>query len=537
MSHINFQADKKYTDYRLLVERMESDLFTGEVTQKSKNILADKKIWNELPRELLHRWALLCQVAGMIDTARDVYALLTRKFPEYTQGWKDHLEFAHMLNPGKAKLLLVEASRHLPGEIISAWQKELSSYTESNNHDIDAALLPFEEMKATKSMLETFLSYFSGREDAFARQWVNKETGQQGYVPVRRPMMTRDVEDHLNGKTTYGIYLLQCDGNVNLCVIDADLTAEYRKPRLKPGIIQRIKKELAYLNDRITHTVNEIGTEPLVEFSGSKGYHFWFFFSGPISARQARSFIQAIINPIKPDLQFFRLEGFPKQDQLTKKGFGNLVKLPLGIHRKTGKRSRFIKCHDSSIDAQIEFLKKVRRIDVRQLSSFNKSAADAKIAIHPRMQKWAQQYPELYELENKCPPLGHIIASCREKHSLSEREEKVLFQTIGFLPKRRLLLHYLCAFDPDYNPHLVDYKISRLRGTPLGCRRIHSILEYSGDFCTMPENTQYMHPLLHLDNWKEEQMTFPSEKGNKIDAIIESLKIVVRQLENMQKRR
>jgi hypothetical protein len=37
------------------------------------------------------------------------------------------------------------------------------------------------------------------------------------------------------------------------------------------------------------------------------------------------------------------------------------------------------------------------------------------------------------------------------------------------------------AFLPDYNPHLVDFRLSRLRGTPLGCRRIHSLLSFTGE--------------------------------------------------------
>jgi len=61
------------------------------------------------------------------------------------------------------------------------------------------------------------------------------------------------------------------------------------------------------------------------------------------------------------------------------------------------------------------------------------------MVLHPRMAKAAAEYPELFELEQRCPPLGQILASCRQGRTCTAREEKVLFQTIGDRQLYRLL--------------------------------------------------------------------------------------------------
>ena len=98
---------------------------------------------------------------------------------------------------------------------------------------------------------------------------------------------------------------------------------------------------------------------------------------------------------------------------------------------------------------------------------------------------------------------------------LRVREEKILFQTLGFLPDAKKILHYLFRHDPEYNPHMVDYKLSRLRGTPLGCRRIHALTGIVRDFCNIaPDSTGYIHPLLLVEAWQKMAEKNPGCKEN-----------------------
>jgi hypothetical protein len=63
---------------------------------------------------------------------------------------------------------------------------------------------PFVQMHREDAAVKLYMEIFRGRPDVFARQWYDEETDTQGYVPVRRPMLASDVQDHLRGNRTYG---------------------------------------------------------------------------------------------------------------------------------------------------------------------------------------------------------------------------------------------------------------------------------------------------------------------------------------------
>ena len=91
------------------------------------------------------------------------------------------------------------------------------------------------------------------------------------------------------------------------------------------------------------------------------------------------------------------------------------------------------------------------------------------------------------------------------------------------MQRKKTLLHLLLADQPEYNPHQVDFKLSRVRGTPLGCSRIHSLLGFTGDMCRFENPKGYAHPLLHLDS-KQFQSQPKSEKIENLSSALENLK-------------
>ena len=66
--------------------------------------------------------------------------------------------------------------------------------------------------------------------------------------------------------------------------------------------------------------------------SSRRGGHLWIFFVTPVPASCARAWL----------LPYWQqgLELYPKQDE--GKGYGSLIRLPLGIHRRSGKRYPFV---------------------------------------------------------------------------------------------------------------------------------------------------------------------------------------------------
>jgi hypothetical protein len=316
--------------------------------------------------------------------------------------------------------------------------------------------------------------------------------------------------------------------------LDADLGRKYRQAKLTAEDKRAVQRERQYLIGRICEISAQAGARPLIEFSGGKGFHFWYFFDPPLEAATTRRLLERVRASIAGDLQAFEIEVFPKQDAHSGKGFGNLVKLPLGVHRLSGKRSFFIECADRSNDAQLAFLAGVRPVDPKLLTGYLAASPSAEVISHPRLAKWAKEFPELFTLERCCPPLGPIIAAVQGGSELSAREEKVLFQTVGFLPRAKTLIHRLLSAQSAYKPHLLDYRISRLRGKPLGCRRIHSLLGFAGDLCRFEQPAEYRHPLLHLGQTAGEGDP-RAEKVENLAGALENLRLAISQVERFMK--
>lgn len=524
------------TDYTLLLRQLAKQVIQDSEDPKCRDVLQKKEIWEQLSRNQALEWAGLAQIAGLADTALDIYEVLVSRWPGLEQAWKEYIELLDILDKKPVLASVVRrAGQNLPKDLVGTWIRPADiSGTTRFQADLEPSSDPFVEMQTRQKRLEKYRSLFSGRPDLFAEQWADRKTGKSGYVPVRRPMGMADLEDHLKGIKTYGFYLMDKNAHVSCGVIDADLVSEFREKKKNDHIVSQFKKEQSYMISRIRESSRILELNPIVEVSGCKGFHFWYFVDRPVPASGVRTALIEIAQSVKPDLRFFDLEVFPKQDHLNGKGFGNLVKFPLGVHRLSGKRSFFPACLNKDTESQLAYLDGVKKSRAAAVETAPQKTIVQNLVFHPKMKVMSEKYPELFELERCCPAMGQIIAAARDRKPLSVREEKILFQTIGFLPDARTIIHYLLSLGADYNPHMVDYRLSRIRGNPLGCRRIHSLTGFIRGYCDLePDNTGYLHPLIHLTAWQKisEKKTVKGEKIENLNDALMNMKAAIVQLE------
>jgi hypothetical protein len=103
-----------------------------------------------------------------------------------------------------------------------------------------------------------------------------------------------------------------------------------------------------------------------VEFSGNRGYHLWIFFSEPVQGSKAYALGRWIQGNIDHDPEV-GIEVYPKQQMILR--VGNPVKIPLGIHRKTGKRCLFVRGDFKEYEDQWEALQTVEPLSKSDLDS------------------------------------------------------------------------------------------------------------------------------------------------------------------------
>lgn len=199
------------------------------------------------------------------------------------------------------------------------------------------------------------------------------------------PFTMNDFREHFAGTRTLGHYMVDTQGYCKLFAYDIDLVKHDRTcvdPSCKscpviihgddgqdysgvprqvwgpPGPVTPVlTRHLRCMAEGLALRVKRILNLPIaIATSGNKGLHVYAF-TGTTPADVVRQAAIGILQDFAGAFEPFRgenfwrhiseyptldIEVFPKQGSLDGKEYGNLMKLPLGIHRVTGRRSEFI---------------------------------------------------------------------------------------------------------------------------------------------------------------------------------------------------
>lgn len=460
--------------------------------------------------EFLRRLAQVHADAGRSERAVKCWRALLERDPDDVEGWEELGELLRSLGR-------VEETR-------DAWTRALQQTGERSFEGRLKALAggPAEEPGPSPDLPEEgalvrFHSLFSGREGVYARQWVNPQ-GQTGYHPVREPFNVRVVRNHLLGNHTVGIYPIRLDNTVNFMAFDLDLSRSL-VDRSGPGRPEwdRTMAHLEAYGWTLLRLAAERGLTGYLEDSGSKGRHVWFFFAEPLQAGFARRLGQALLREAGAPPVDVAVELFPKQSQLPPNGLGNLIKLPLGVHRLTGRKGMFLGPDGLPVADPLSWLMQVQRVSRDAVMRYLEVAA-------PRVEEedppWVDEAPGAprpapavlpdYEAESdaplqlvlaRCVTLRTLVEKADRERTLSHDEANVLVYTLGHLETGPQAVNGVLRRCPtvDVRQHLK----SRLRGHPMSCPKIRTRIGHiTGNLpchCEFEPNAGlYPNPLLHL---------------------------------------
>lgn len=442
--------------------------------------------------------------AGRLDKAVRCLKLVVESDPSDVKAWENLVAAQRQLGRLEEARLASQAASHETGD--SRFEPK-PLLQEDDGIDDEAFFVLFQER-------------FQGREAVYARQWVDPK-GLTGYTPVREPLNTKAVKNHLQGNHTIGIYPLRMDNTVLFAAFDLDLSSAVVKSAA-PGTTDwnTAFEQLTAYGRLLQGKAAQMGLPLYWADSGFKGVHLWAFFAEPIPAKLARQMCKAIADQITVP-PTVRVEIFPKQNALPPDGLGNLIKLPLGVHRKTGRRAWF-QGAEPEMSAQKEFLKSIQLIhrDQLQLSyeiysnhelSVLTAEEDPPVeqttgALVPSPAREIEVYDpnadeELQNLLGKCVTLRVLEQKIAQTGQLSHDELRVMIHTIGHLASGPNAVNSYLNRCLETDPSL--YLKSPLRGNPMGCSKIRArIPEVTS---TVACDCRFAHrgglyptPLLHL---------------------------------------
>lgn len=381
-----------------------------------------------------------------------------------------------------------------------------------------------------------FADLFAGREGVYARQW-HREGQRAGYTPVHEPFTPTVAYKHLLGTYTVGIYPLRLDNTVGFLCFDIDLSQEdLRRASNSSRMQQANQDKVQAVADQIQQQLTRQSIPSYIEDSGMKGRHVWVFFESPIPAIQVRYLARLILR--SSDLpRTVAVEVFPRQSRVKAGSWGNLIKLPLGIHRATGRRTCFVDALGSPVASQLAFLAKIRRVTSAEiltamqrlaasadrpetigLAALDDSESDAEeehnwqkilevasgeIEIELDSEKQAleatrgqvaastvsnielsmgvveapyriEEDLEVQQIFSGCAVLDDINRRLKTEHAISHEERLVITYTLGCLNHGPQAVNALLDQAHNLDPGL--RLVNRLRSNPTSCARIRSKL-------------------------------------------------------------
>ena len=236
----------------------------------------------------------------------------------------------------------------------------------------------------TKEIAKLIAGRFIERRDVKAIQ-----TRAGAYMPHRvgpqkdyneRPLVPVTLDalvEHVEGRQSYGHYLVAPTNTCRMFAFDIDLNKSavwhpngpdelgiVINPReVWSGPTTPAKRDLAlalrYMAQGLAiRTKKIVGCQVIVTYSGNKGMHVIGCLDPGTPAIEARDMAVLVLDSFQGSFEPFKgknfwhhavgykmldIEVFPKQEEISADGFGNLMRLPLGVNFKSGRPAAFLR--------------------------------------------------------------------------------------------------------------------------------------------------------------------------------------------------
>ncbi len=242
-------------------------------------------------------------------------------------------------------------------------------------------------MEVTERTPVLMLDAFAGRDDIFSIESVAGGMRRKSELQ-ERPLTEDQIAGHLKGDCTVGTYVQRPNSTVRFIVWDIDVSKQFllkygnTGPEFDACLQHAYHKAL-----EIQKLLEDKGMRGYIEFSGFRGYHVWLFLSEWIPVRFANMLTDRMEEEIVLE-DDVTVECFPNKVRLKAGRFGQILKIPYGIHVRTGRRSCFIGDDGepvTDIDTFADTLASYSLAAIRKILSYSMPTSALRTAASPGM--------------------------------------------------------------------------------------------------------------------------------------------------------
>ena len=516
-------------------------------------------IWRD--QEMFHMELLEYeQYLGLYN--RDENIEMDEKNPFFRELLSNHRQY--VINPAKDSLLeMIQLYSDLKMYKKAGVLMELSQRDDQQEKMFHLQDYQLEnEIQLNQEQINRYMELFVGREDIYSEEEI-LGNGKRCCKEVAQPLLQEVIASHLKGDRTIGTYIQRSNGTVKYFVIDLDVskgvllqcTEEQKKAYLEKcfQIAVCIQKEFYHL-----------GLNAYLEDSGNRGFHIWIFFSEWLPVRYANLLSDLVEQKMREYWKdgSIQAEYFPNKTRVRNGKKGQTLKLPWGIHPKTGRKSCFMGEDGKPLENQEEFLKDPVRCSVgtlKRILSANQLETEKNNQMVTEVDRNLEGFGFLDKsvetVLSSCNLMRFLCQKARTTHYLNHFERLSILYVFGHMgDEGKKFVHKVMSFTLNYSYQVTDKFIHRCPEKPISCLKLREqykqVSAEIGCTCNFRRTKNcYPSPVLHaLKNAEEgNQVTIPLSKTltenrqqvlkDEINAVSKAQSIAERMLELRKQKR
>ena len=369
------------------------------------------------------------------------------------------------------------------------------------------------------------MKLFAGREDMFAREELDGNGNRKTNLDMR-PLTEQVIKDHLMGRITVDTYVQRPNSTVRYLVTDVDISKRVLLQYKRESEEYRTYLQRALdVSVKIQNLYRQMGLTAYVEYSGNRGYHVWLFFAEWIPTRYANMLGDIIEKKLEPDNEI-TIEFFPNKTRIKPGKFGQVLKIPYGIHGKTGERSHFLDEAGMPIfevDRAADAFAKAALSDVKKVLAANSETVEKaeQMTVDDDISPFGELPTIVTEVLKKCNLMRYLCLKSVKTHYLNHFERLTVLYVFGHLGNDgQDFVHKVMSFTLNYKHQVTESFIRKMPEKPISCVKLRDqykqLTAEIGCSCNFKRNKNcYPSPVLHaisLSSDNRSEITLPTSR-------------------------
>lgn len=371
------------------------------------------------------------------------------------------------------------------------------------------------------------LHMFAAREDIFSLETLRDGQSRKSELQTL-PLTEDDLWKHLNGEIIVGTYIQRSNSTVKHIVLDVDISKKILLQHERNGEIWKeyLKKALNYCS-QLLHVINNMGIQGYIEYSGNRGYHVWIILAEWIPVRYANMLCDILEKEMETYVQDgISVEYFPNKTRLKPGKYGQVIKIPFGVHVRTRERSYFLDDTGSVIYNINEFLDGISKTSlttIKKCIAAHSNNYEKKIIkdMDRDFTPFLDISENAIEILKKCNLMYYLCCKAFQTKYLTHFERLSILYVFGHLGEEgKRFVHHVMSFTLNYQYNVTERFIRKMPTKPISCVKLRDqykqITAEYGCSCSFTKAKKcYPSPVLHVvSDAKEvqEDITLPISK-------------------------